>query len=257
MVLVEDFQTWLRPRVRLHHGRVALRTAIEVASARPRNLPGEYFIKSGYVHRPVPEYFDDTTRSGVVYQPEVYPRAASLAREAGAEVIVDVGCGEGEKLASLHPEFRIVGIDLGRNITSARERYPFGDWEEFDLDKEGTFPVDDIALSRAVVVCSDVIEHLRRPEHLLGHLRRCLDLCHGVVLSTPERNLRRGVHHMGPPGNVAHVREWAIDELAALLASFGFHGGTLELTRSNDASPRRETILAVLYPDLMVADTVS
>jgi hypothetical protein len=43
-----------------------------------------------------------------------------------------------------------------------------------------------------------------------------------VVLSTPERDLRRGRDHMGPPDNSSHVREWNAAEFSAYLQSRGF-----------------------------------
>ncbi|MFC1791945.1 hypothetical protein ACFL0I_05750, partial [Gemmatimonadota bacterium] len=42
-----------------------------------------------------------------------------------------------------------------------------------------------------------------------------------VLLSTPERDLRRGPDDMGPPGNPAHIREWNQEELRQYLESQG------------------------------------
>lgn len=239
----------LAPRGRLQHAHLMIRAAVEqMAIRRRRDLPDRYFIRAGYRHRQIPEYFDDSMRKDIVYQPDVYPRAASIARELGARRIIDVGCGDGEKLAELHPEFEVVGIDFGPNIVTARERYSFGEWLEFDLDSNLNLPLNDQSLRSAVVVCADVIEHLQHPEFLLVQLSRCLVLCHAIVLSTPDRNLKRGWGDLGPPTNAAHVREWTIDELAGYLACSGFHKGTLEFTRSDDHSPLQHTILAIMYP---------
>ena len=43
-----------------------------------------------------------------------------------------------------------------------------------------------------------------------------------VVLSTPDRDRRRGPDDMGPPGNWSHVREWNVEEFRAYLESRGF-----------------------------------
>ena len=239
---------WLRKRY-VEHAFVTIRAGLAANPNRVRELPDTYFVRPDYRTRIEPKYWDDQQRRGTVYQPDVYPHLASVARNVGAHTIVDFGCGDGEKLAALHPEFDVVGIDVGSNIAAASERHPFGRWFELDLDADETPPLDEQLLRSAVIVCSDVIEHLKRPEYLLGHLRRCLDVCQAVVLSTPERHRSGGWADLGPPRNAAHVREWTIDEFASLLACHGFHRGRLQLTRSSNRSPLRDTILATLYAE--------
>lgn len=208
-----------------------------------------YFIKEGYRHRPDPEYALEDDH-GVVWQPDVYPLAARLADLLGASCLVDVGCGNGAKLAALHPQFQLVGVDLpGPNLEQCRARYPFAEWLEHDFDTAAALPVAPVVLRRAVVVCSDVIEHLRRPEILLRQLRLTLDMAHAVVLSTPERDLTWGTEHTGPPPNPCHVREWASAELDALLADIGFAHRLMGLTRSNDSHDQAKTILCQLFGD--------
>ena len=223
----------------------ALQSALELWPGRVNQLPGPYFIKSGYQHRSDTSYFLESRRGVVVYQPDVYRRAADIARKVGAHRIVDIGCGDGEKLVALYPEFEVVGIDYGENLEQCRKQFDVGTWLEHDIESDDPLPVMD--LERAVIVCADVIEHLVRPEKLLAKLRGALATCSAVVMSTPERNLRQGVHHTGPPPNPAHVREWTINEFSALLAAEGFHG-RVGLTRSNNHSSLRNTILAELFP---------
>ena len=223
----------------------ALQSAFQLWPGRVIQLPGPYFIKSGYRHRSDTSYHLESTRGGVVYQPDVYRRTAEIARKVGAHRVVDIGCGDGEKLVALYPEFEVVGIDYGENLEQCRKQYDVGTWLEHDIESDDPLPVMD--LERAVIICADVIEHLVRPEKLLAKLRLALATCSAVVMSTPERNLTRGVHHTGPPPNPAHVREWTINEFSALLAAEGFHG-RVGLTRSKNNSPLRNTILAELFP---------
>lgn len=209
-----------------------------------------YFIKAGYRHRRYPEYASDVDNEGVVWQPDVYPEAARLADLLGASCIVDVGCGSGSKLVALHPHFDVIGLDLpGPNLELCRARYPFVEWLEHDVESNHPFPVPDVVLRRSVVVCSDVVEHLRRPEVLLEKLRTTLGVSRSVVLSTPERELTWGADHVGPPPNPCHVREWSIDELAAFLEDQGFRYRSMTLTRSNDSHNQRKTILCRLFDD--------
>ena len=203
----------------------------------------DYFLPPGYTSRPTPEYFVDEDLNAV-WQPDVYPEAAALARRLGAGTIVDVGCGTAGKLAELHPEFELVGIDYGANIEACRARYDFGTWVETDLDRDSSLGYE--GFSGSVLVCADVIEHLVHPERLLQMLRRAFDGgAAALLLSTPERELYNEPDHVGPPTNPAHVREWASDELRRYMASEGLDGH-FGLTRSNDVMPYMQTILAVI-----------
>jgi len=202
-----------------------------------------YFLAPGYRERLEPEYFHDEGMDAV-WQPDVYPEAAALGRVLGATKIVDLGCGDGSKLAALHPEFEIVGIDVGANLERARSEHEVGTWVELDLDSDEPLPLDDVA--DALFVCADVLEHLVRPEKTLQRVRDVLERgAAAFVVSTPERDLAEGPGHLGPPRNPAHVREWNTDELRRLLESCGldaFYG----LTRSNDYLNQLLTTFAVV-----------
>lgn len=223
-------------------------TMAGAAGATPE-AEDDYCIRAGYEIRPVPVYYADTP-TNVTWQPDVYPEAARLARELGARTVVDLGSGNGDKLARLHPEFEIVGVDIGSNLEHVRRAHPQGTWVEHDFEEPGALPLDAELLDGCVIVCADVIEHLMRPEHLLAKLRDALAAgASAVLLSTPERTRTWGDEHAGPPPNTCHVREWTLEELGALLEREGFAWGDLELTRSNDAESRLATSLALLYRD--------
>jgi SAM-dependent methyltransferase len=205
-----------------------------------------YFLPNGYEPRLEPEYFVDEELNAV-WQPDLYSEAATVARRLGSRRIVDVGCGTAAKLAPLHPEFDIVGIDFGSNIVVCRERYEFGTWIDRDLDSNDDLGYEDVA--GAVLVCGDVIEHLVHPERLLRMLRGALDRgASAVFLSTPERELINEVGHLGPPPNAAHVREWTLGELEQFFASERLEG-YFGLTRSNDVMPYMRTIIAAVPGD--------
>lgn len=220
------------------------------ASVCFRTVPDPYFIKDGYRYRPEPEYAKDIENDGVTWQPDVYPEAARIAGVLGASCIVDVGCGSGTKLIALQPRFDVIGIDLpGANLDLCRIRYPSVEWIEHDLETHSSLPLPQNEISRSVIVCSDVIEHLRHPERLLRKLQSALEVARAVVLSTPERELTWGGDHNGPPPNPCHVREWSSEELRVLLESFGFAHQWMSLTRSNDSSNELKTILCRLFSD--------
>jgi glycosyltransferase involved in cell wall biosynthesis/SAM-dependent methyltransferase len=210
-----------------------------------------HHIKPGYVTRRDPDYYVDLVeeRTGVVQQPDVYARAAEVATRLGARRIIDLGAGSGGKLAALAPRFEILGLDHGPNVEIARRKHPHAAWREHDLDSPGPLPLEAGQIEGSILVCANVIEHLVHPEHLLENLRRLLPSAGALVLSTPERDLTRGPEDSGPPADPTRVREWNVQELAALLEHHGFDRGEVGLTRSDDAGAGERTILAVLYPN--------
>lgn len=208
-----------------------------------------FCIKDGYQENPGPVYFLDDIheREGdeaIVFQPDVLPRSAEVAEENGLTTIIDVGCGQATKLAAIHdehPAWTLIGIDYGDNLAWCRERYPWGTWVESDLEQATA----DVAVdaSQAVVVASDVIEHLVDPRQMLLTIRKTG--APFVLISTPERDLQFGPDHYGPSPNLCHVREWNRDELAAFLEQQGFKVLEMGLTRSNDQGDAENTILAI------------
>ncbi|MEW6304181.1 MAG: glycosyltransferase family 29 protein [Verrucomicrobiota bacterium] len=216
--------------------------AVQRVAGHPLALP------AAYQSRAEPQYFEDsvTESTGIIWQPEVYPFAGWLARELGCHRLVDVGCGRAGKLAALAGEFAITGLDYGSNLAYCRTHHPAGSWLEVDLEQAAPWPLPADELSGAVLICADVIEHLREPRRLLRNLRRCLEQAPALVLSTPERVLTRGARHPGPPDNPAHTREWALEELVALLQSEGLSVDYAGLTPGNDREPERRTILCVV-----------
>lgn len=214
----------------------------------PLHDAARFHLKPGYVSRAQPEYFEDSVseKTGHVWQPDVYPLAALLARRLGCEQIIDIGCGRAQKLAGLHPEFLVTGVDFGENIRFCRQQYNFGQWIEADFEQSFAIQQPAPLLSRSVVVCSDVIEHLVDPTALLQALLALSDEVPLIILSTPERDRARGADDSGPPKNKAHVREWNLTELESLLRGTGFCVNFIGLTRSNTKTNATNTILAVL-----------
>ena len=202
-----------------------------------------YNIKDGYRHRRSPSYFVDTPDQAAACQPDVYAEAAELASVLGARTVVDLGCGIGDKLATLASTFDVVGVDHGANLEKARARHPEVRFVEWDLEQPGLV----IPEARgAMVLCIDVIEHMRSPERLLRLARSLLDDgALAFVLTTPERDLVRGPADTGPPANESHVREWNHSELNAFLQAEGL-SGNVGLTRSNTSVPWFHTTLAVI-----------
>lgn len=199
-------------------------------------------IRDGYTAREKPDYFVDNRPDGKLWQPDVLPMAAHLARTLKCNTLIDIGCGRGEKLMPYANEFEIVGVDFGENINYCRETHKFGRWLECDLE-QSTPDIERDILKQAVVVCSDVIEHLVNPERLALTLAMMSCCAPVVMLSTPDRYLTYGEDQNGPPGNPHHVREWKINEMAKWLEKYGLIASRKGFTLSNNVDGRYNTML--------------
>jgi SAM-dependent methyltransferase len=213
-------------------------------------VPTASWTATRYRRRDTPEYAHQplgTLRKQ--WQPDVYLAAAALVRALPARRVIDVGCGNGDKLialASACPDVATTGIDRGANLARARASAPALDWRDHDLQGEAALPVSADQLAGSVVISADLIEHLPDPHRLLAQLRAAHAHAELILLSTPERHLTRGLRDAGPPGNPAHVQEWTVRELGALLRGGGLATHSLGLIRAHDHSDQVATIFAAI-----------
>lgn len=185
--------------------------------------PSHFCIKAGYFHRTKVPHFDDTGNADE-WQLEVYQYAAGLMREKGYSKVLDVGCGSAHKLLKYMGMYQTIGVEVGETLAFLRNTYPERDWMSLDQ-------ADAKELRPDLVICADVIEHLADPELLVNQLK-AIATGSDIILSTPERDLKRGYWHYGPPPNPYHVREWNKKELTEFL---GAHFQIIEHTISNHA----------------------
>jgi 2-polyprenyl-3-methyl-5-hydroxy-6-metoxy-1,4-benzoquinol methylase len=209
--------------------------------------PAQHGVRPDYVARDAACYFTDTP-DGYVYQPDVYALAGTLAHLGGATYLVDIGCGRAEKLVQAAEAHGLtpIGLDYGENLDRCRRAYPQGSWLDVNLEHPVGSIIPDHVLRDAVVVCSDVIEHVTDPTNLLAFLRACMCASRAGLLTTPERDRTRGPDHAGPPPNPAHVREWNARELKAYLEEHGLTVTFTGLTRSHDRWDAMQTVLVIL-----------
>ena len=179
-----------------------------------------YSIKDGYRINSAPRAYVDSVEESRIYQVQVYEQVARMAEAPEVCHVIDVGCGAGVKLVEIVAPrgVSVCGLDLPETIHGCRKRYPGHDWVEGDLS-DSTLRSPGIF---DLVVAADVIEHLEDPDCLLNFVRTACHHATRIVLSTPERDLRRGSDDMGPPGNPAHVREWNAAEFCEYLTSRSF-----------------------------------
>lgn len=177
-------------------------------------LPENYNMRLRHEH-----YLD--VPGEFVYQPYVYDAAIFIAEKCAAKYIIDIGCGSAVKLGKFSSRFKFIGIDSSAAISLAKNALPKAHFIEWDLE-EGLPEIDHSVLECSVVICSDVVEHLRYPDRLLRSLARVSKIAPFVLISTPDRDRARGWLDNGPPLNPAHVMEWSGGEFVRFMKSCGF-----------------------------------
>lgn len=209
------------------------------------------------VAREINALYEDVVHNHVIWQPDVYAEARAIADQFGIKRIIDVGCGNGEKLSHFFPSalYQTAGLDFHGSILLARSTYPDANFIECDLnsiyDLDRVFGEID-STEPVLLIMSDVIEHIPDPRLLLAHLRSVL-LKHPssrLVLSTPDRILLDKESYGTYPVNHAHLREWSHEELAGFCQAAGFEVERSGHTRSNQFDERYSTIYIQLRCDL-------
>ncbi len=203
-------------------------------------------IDGNYEIRDEINYFPDVTQieRAIIHRPDVYELTRVLGRKFNCKYVIDLGCGIGRKLASLHPDFEVFGVDIGENIRRCRE-FDFGTWLESDFENTDYLDIPVDQLARSVVVCSAVIEYLNNPCPLLSNLHRIMEHCPVAVISTPARTIS-SKNPIGSPHKIHHVREWSREELYSLLDFYSFNTVFSGYTANNNVDLRKRTILKVL-----------
>jgi SAM-dependent methyltransferase len=210
-------------------------------------VPTASWTSARYRRRDKPEYpHQPVGARHKQWQPDVYIAARAFATQRATSRIIDIGCGNGAKLIELSSSAKTIGIDRGANLERARASAPALDWRDHDLQDPGDLPLTPEELAGSLVINADVIEHLPDPQCLLGKLRALHAHVDLILLSTPERHLTRGLRDPGPPGNPAHIQEWTVRELGALLRDAGLANHSLGLIRAHDHSDKVATIFVAI-----------
>lgn len=168
-------------------------------------------LPSNYVANLTPKHFDDRHFEDE-WQKEVYERAAALFQEGSFDSVCDIGCGSGFKFVKYFGGAHTIGYEVEPCLSHLRACWPERDWRDAADLNAGALAVD-------LIVCSDVIEHLLKPDHLLDTLSRSNAKL--VVISTPELRLltQAGLSPLsGPPANPHHVNEWTARRFAAFVS---------------------------------------
>jgi SAM-dependent methyltransferase len=148
-----------------------------------------------------------------------YRGVATVAAADRARSLLDAGCGEGEGLARLGDRLpdRTVAVDADPDaVALTGRRLPAIETACHSID---SLPFEDDSFD--LVLCLEVLEHVREPGAALGELARvCGDR---VVLSVPDEpwfrlgSLARGKYLRGLGDHPEHLNHWNRGSLRALL----------------------------------------
>ena len=193
--------------------------------------------------------YEDTLSNNVVWQPDVLWEARKLADRHRITRVIDIGCGNGEKLVHHFPEneYDTVGLDFGGSLSLCRTHYPTRQWMECDLTSHDDFSRVSSNIKTdapTIFILSDVIEHLVDLRPLMAWVRGRLmtNPTNRLVVSTPDR-LRLGYQSItSRPQNKAHVREWSLEEMERYFASAGFQIIRSGHTRANQFDTKNSSI---------------
>jgi len=188
-----------------------------------------YFIKPGYRPNLGSSSIDaadgetywtqERLNIGVTYQYDVYATMLERISVDGKSNLLDVGCGPPQKLNRLLAgnTVDVCLVDQASTATLAARLLPEARFVGANLEN-----IDlDLGVRFDAIICADVIEHLVNPDPCLTFIRRHLASDGLLFISTPERDVLRGVKCMDSP-HPMHVREWNRKEFKAFLVSRGF-----------------------------------
>lgn len=146
----------------------------------------------------------------LTYQQHVYQYARRAVVVNGARSILDIGCGNPQKLKAFILPFTndITGVDLPEIVEMID--VGFGKWIGCDLN-DGR-----LRLRRKydLIIAADVIEHLKSPKWLIRAIKDHANKRTIIVISTPEKKSIK-------VSNAAHYREYERDELVNILRASG------------------------------------
>lgn len=194
-----------------------------------------YKIKRGYLHRTETVYFDDRNLEDQ-WQLEVYEEAKNIALKNKFQEVIDLGCGSAFKLIKYFDELETTGIDVSPTFDYLEEKYPQKNWL-----KHGAFQYEK--LSAELVICSDVIEHVKDPLELIENIKKIKNL-QTLIISTPDRELAPH-KSFGPPLNPTHMREWSFSEFHLFIKT---HFNIIQHYHSNK-SQWTQVIIASRFKD--------
>ena len=141
-----------------------------------------------------------------------------LARRGVPERLLDIGCGNGELLATVAarwPGAELMGLELSESaVAAARRKLPAARVESRDLLADPV-PRNGDAKWATHAVCSEVLEHVDDPVALLRNARGWLAPGSRVVVTVPGGPMSAFDRHIG------HRRHFSAEDLGEVMRAAG------------------------------------
>ena len=194
---------------------------------------------------------DFKERGELLWQHEVYNRAANIALNNNRSWIIDAGCGNGLKAFRLYRRgFKVYALDMGDNARAAQSRFTNANQNrsrvlETDLlNSTWAKEVPDNIVLDAVLVSADVIEHMLDPSKFIAAIKLLLSRgLIAVVISTPDTSTPSlqdyfwRDHPLGPPPRSSDVQIWNTTSFVRFLVCQGIPQSSIEFGgRKNNPS---------------------
>lgn len=172
-------------------------------------------------------------RQAYDFQIPVYIDAREFMIELKIKSVLDIGCGNPQKLkAYIHPFIDdIVGLDLQAVVDQIKEAC--GTWIGCDLN-DGDI---DLKRSFGLIIVADVIEHLKNPTGLFDVIKRHADDSTVIIISTPEKASIQ-VNTEINPHNTCHETEYTKDEMQTMINQNGLCVINIKSYTERHASPQ-------------------
>ena len=150
------------------------------------------------------------------YQLATYKIAAELICEHDLKTAVDLGCGFGKKLSKYISTVcdNVTGIDIDSTIKFCESSY---------TDKNMHWGVADFEVEHDedkynIVICADVLEHIKNYTNLFSTIKNCMYDDSYAVISTPDVSTLSKIIVT----NSEHKHFWIKDEFIKLVEDNGF-----------------------------------
>ncbi len=150
-----------------------------------------------------------------------------LFRQAAAQSLLDVGCGEGvlthQWAQQLGDDRRVVGIDLDDPALHAEWAKRTAPNLEYRVMKAENLPFADGEFDAAAAI--EVLEHVPDPEHTVAEMARVAQ--RWLLVSVPREplwralNMARGAYWKDLGNTPGHVNHWSKRSFVALLSRHG------------------------------------
>lgn len=175
------------------------------------NVAGNYYDKY-HARNPIARYLMDNFLAS-------FDRLTMLT---GAQRAYEVGCGEGHlSLRLLHRGFQVRGCDLDATIARKATEAVSAAGFPAEFLARSVYELTPDEAGSELVVCCEVLEHLRDPEAALRALT--VLACPWLLVSVPREpiwrvlNVARGKYLAAAGNTPGHIQHWSTRSFVALL----------------------------------------